>query len=291
MSRITKLLLFSCALPLILFVVYRWGSYSYKDQVAVLAYHHLSDKDKSNVTITPELFRNQLALLKSKGYHFMTLDEFRSFMDGGPAPKRSVLVTFDDGYESFYTYGYPILKELRIPAVNFVVTKDLANPKAPKLAALSKDEIREMSTQTDTIEFQCHSHELHTKVDGIPALTSFMQVNGEMETDEAYRSRVVKDTQMCINSLTGLRQKAVDMYAYPFGDYSKEATELLRQAGIRYAFTVVNRTLSRSDDPMHIPRVNAGNPSITPEALDRMIMRRAVTQNLPFLRKKDTPGG
>ncbi len=43
-------------------------------------------------------------------------------MEGATVPSNAVLVTFDDGYQSFYTAAYPILKSLRIPAVNFVIT-------------------------------------------------------------------------------------------------------------------------------------------------------------------------
>ncbi|MCP3773119.1 polysaccharide deacetylase family protein [Paenibacillus sp. MZ04-78.2] len=274
---LVKVLLAGCvAIGVIAGSVYQWGSYPYADQVAVLAYHHLDDTDKSNVTITPELFRKQVSFLKEKGYRFLTLSEFRDFMNGKDVPRQSVLITFDDGYESFYTQAYPVLKELGIPAVNFVVTKDLAEPKTPILTTLSEEQIRQMTSETDFIDFQCHSHDLHQKVDGNPLLTTLLPTEGRIETAAEYGGRILKDTRACVSRLHALHSQAVDMYAYPYGMYDRQASDLVGQAGIRYAFTVKSGMVTRKDDVMQIPRINAGNPSITPEKLHRTIMRRAV---------------
>lgn len=266
---------------LLLFSVHQWGSYSYNNQVAVLAYHHLSHDEQSNVTITPQLFREQLSFLRQKGYQFITLEQFKKFTKGGAVPRKAVLVTFDDGYESFYRYGYPVLKELGIPAVNFVVTKDLHNPKTTFMPSMSHEDIRSMASETNSIDFQCHSHDMHAKINGAPLLTSLLHREGAPESQEEYRQRVLKDTKVCMSSLYGLHSVKVDSYAYPFGMYHQEATELLRESGIQYAFTVVSRIAVRDDDPMQIPRINAGNPSITPESLHQTIMRRALARKLP----------
>lgn len=75
----------------------------YQDQVAVLMYHHIHDKDQSSSTITTKLFQDQMQMLTDKGYHFISLPEFRNFMQGSTVPDNAVLITFDDGYQSFYT--------------------------------------------------------------------------------------------------------------------------------------------------------------------------------------------
>jgi peptidoglycan/xylan/chitin deacetylase (PgdA/CDA1 family) len=259
----------------------------YSQQVAVLAYHHLSDTAKSNVTITPELFRDQLVYLLKHNYRFITLKQFRQFLQGGAVPDNSVLVTFDDGYESFYQYGYPILKELGIPAVNFVITGDLDNPQGSTIPSLSKTEIEQMVQQPDFIDVQCHSDRLHAKVNNDEALlTSFVAVNGALETEEQYERRIVRDTDQCIGKLSALyppeRPTAIDFYAYPFGDYDSEASRLVQESGIRYAFTVVSEMALQTDDPLQIPRITAGNPSITPERLHQSIMRKVVDLERTF---------
>jgi poly-beta-1,6-N-acetyl-D-glucosamine N-deacetylase len=251
----------------------------YQDQVAVLMYHHVHDKDTSSSTITTSLFQNQLQSLLSKGYHFISLNEFKQYMEGATVPSNAVLVTFDDGYQSFYTSAYPILKSLRIPAVNFVITNDLANPMGSYIPSMSKEQISEMTHATNFIDIGCHTDNMHDKLpSGKAALVGRLQQDSGPETDEAYRQRVLKDTQSCIGKLKGLTEAPLDTMAYPFGITSPQAAALIQQAGIRYAFTIQPDMTTRSRDRLLIPRINAGSPSITPELLHRSIQRRIARQ-------------
>jgi poly-beta-1,6-N-acetyl-D-glucosamine N-deacetylase len=255
----------------------------FKDQVAVLMYHHISNTAKGYITITPELFQKQLSYLQKKGYNFITAKEFRNYLSGSPVVDNALLVTFDDGYESFYSKAYPILKSLNVPAVNFVVTKNLENPESTYIPSLSRKEILDMTAEDATIKVQCHSDSFHSRTkDGSYFLTSYLQENGSPETANDYNKRVLNDTQACIDKLKQLSSTPIDFYAYPFGAYNKAAENVIRQAGINYAFTVVNEIANRNDDPMQIPRINAGSPNITPENLDRIITRHAVDWHKTF---------
>ncbi|NOV01238.1 polysaccharide deacetylase family protein [Paenibacillus planticolens] len=247
----------------------------YQDQVAVLMYHHIHDTDTSSSTITSKLFQDQLQFLLSKGYHFISLNEFKQYLAGATVPANAVLVTFDDGYQSFYTGAYPILKSLRVPAVNFVITTDLANPMGSYIPSMSKDQIREMTHATNFIDIGCHTDNLHHKLpNGQAALVGRLDGEG----GDAYKQRVLKDTQACVGKLAGLTDAPLDVMAYPYGITSPEATELIQQAGIRYAFTISPEMATRSADHLLIPRINAGSPGITPELLDRSIQRRVRAQ-------------
>ncbi|OXM84288.1 polysaccharide deacetylase family protein [Paenibacillus rigui] len=254
----------------------------YKDQVAVIMYHHVDDDAKSGGTITTKLFQDQLTLLKKKGYQFITLRQFKDYMQGASVPNNAVLVTFDDGYESFYVNAYPILKSMRIPAVNFVITNDLENPLASYIPSMSRDDIIEMTSDTNFIDAQCHTHNFHYKLpDGNAALIGRMVNNGKRETDEEYKQRVITDTQACVAKLAELYPEPIDSYAYPYGIYDKTSIGYIHEGGMNYAFTVVPEMVTRQLDPMQLPRINAGNSAISPEGLDTSIMRRVVAPNPP----------
>ncbi|MCY9667109.1 polysaccharide deacetylase family protein [Paenibacillus alginolyticus] len=253
----------------------RSGDIYYQDQVAVLMYHHVHDKDTSSSTITSSLFQNQLQTLLSKGYHFISLEEFKQYMEGATVPSNAVLVTFDDGYQSFYTSAYPILKSLRIPAVNFVITNDLTNPLGSYIPSMSKEQISEMTHATNFIDIGCHTNNLHHK---LPSGEAALVGRLDAESDDAYKQRVFKDTQACIGKLAGLTDAPLDTMAYPFGITSPAATELVAKAGIRYAFTISPEMATRSADRLLIPRINAGSPGISPELLHRSIQRRVLAQ-------------
>jgi peptidoglycan/xylan/chitin deacetylase (PgdA/CDA1 family) len=249
----------------------------YKDQVAVLMYHHIHDQDQSSSTITTELFQKQLQELRAKSYHFISLSEFKQFMDGAAVPDNAILVTFDDGYQSFYTHAYPILANMQIPAVNFIITETLANPLASYIPYVSNEQITAMTHSPNHMDTQCHTDSLHTKLpSGKAALIGRLDLNGTQETDEQYKHRILQDTTSCRDKLSKLGDKPVDSYAYPYGIWNKQASELIHEAGIRYAFTISPQMATRSADRLQIPRINAGSPNITPELLHRTIQRRVV---------------
>jgi poly-beta-1,6-N-acetyl-D-glucosamine N-deacetylase len=85
-----------------------------------LSYHNVEDSspDQSFVGVTTEKLVAQLSWLQGNGYSPVTVDELLAARDGGkPLPDKAVLLTFDDGYASFYTRVLPILKAFNFPAV------------------------------------------------------------------------------------------------------------------------------------------------------------------------------
>jgi peptidoglycan/xylan/chitin deacetylase (PgdA/CDA1 family) len=253
----------------------------YEDQIAVITYHHIDDHAEGGVTISGKLFETQLLDLKSRGYQFITLEQFERFFAGGKVPPNAVLVTFDDGYQSFYTKAYPILLKLGIPAVNFVITKDLEDPLHTTIPSLSRDDIRQMLGAKSGMQFGCHSDSLHAKTSsGAPLLTGRLGIGPQAETDEQFRARVVSDTKLCIQKLKELGSDAADVYAYPFGYYDASSVQMLKSAGIRFAFTTNSDMVTRKTPPMEIPRLNAGSPYMHAVSLNNLILRK-IAQNLP----------
>lgn len=91
--------------------------------VPVLMYHHVSSHKGALVTITPENFESHAKYLYDEGYRTLSLDEFAAFKKGElELPKKSVLITFDDGWIDNYLVAYPILKKYGLKAAIFVVT-------------------------------------------------------------------------------------------------------------------------------------------------------------------------
>jgi poly-beta-1,6-N-acetyl-D-glucosamine N-deacetylase len=255
----------------------------YRDQVAVLMYHHVSDEITGSSTISTKQFRSQLAYLKNKGYQFITLGEFKHFMQGGPVVDNAVLVTFDDGYESYAKKAVPVLRKKSIPSVNFIITGTLDDPLSGTTPFMGKPAAKALD-ENSLIDLQCHTDRLHGKIaDGGKAmLVGRMKTNGKDESDEAYKKRILEDTRACIGALQELSPKPADSLAYPYGIYDEKSAALLHEAGIKYAFTVMPKMATRDMSPMKIPRINAGSPFVTPEGLDNSIMRRVSKVAHPF---------
>jgi peptidoglycan/xylan/chitin deacetylase (PgdA/CDA1 family) len=245
----------------------------YANQVAVLMYHHIHDEDTSSSTITTQLFHDQLEYLQKNGHHFISLDEYKQFMGGSSVPDNAVMVTFDDGYESFYTNAFPVLKQLHIPAVNFIITGTLDHPLDDIPAKLSREQIIEMTTSSNLIDAQCHTNAFHDKRENGQALL----LKDSSETDQQYVERMTADTQACIANVKQVNPREIDALAYPYGIYDDQTAQVVRGAGVRYAFTIEPLMALRSDNPLKIPRINAGNPQVSPQGLNSMIAKKIVT--------------
>jgi poly-beta-1,6-N-acetyl-D-glucosamine N-deacetylase len=244
----------------------------YHDKVAVLVYHHVDNQDTSSVTITTGLLDRQLRNLLKRGYHFITMEEFRAFMAGGPVKDNALLVTFDDGYKSFYTNAVPVLTKNGVQAVNFIITEFVDQPDKSYVPSMNVEEMSEL-TAAGAAELQCHSNQLHQLVNPKESyLSGKLTVSGVPETDDQYRTRIKSDTRACANQLRRFHSTA-DAYAYPFGMFNEEVPGLLQEEGIRYAFTTKSGIADRKTELMEIPRVNAGSPFMTPRRVHKAIMR------------------
>ncbi|WP_052098332.1 polysaccharide deacetylase family protein [Paenibacillus stellifer] len=240
----------------------------YRNKVAVLMYHDINPTQKGGDIITPDRFAEQLDFLRSKGMNFISLQQFRLFMQGGEVPENAVMVTFDDGYENFYTTAYPIMRERNIPGVSFVITGDFSKGAVVNTPHMTRQEIADMIRSDPAMEVQPHTDRLHYKT-GVrtDALTAPLVRNGIAESPQQYAERITADLNRCIGTLKPMNAHPVDTFAYPYGLYTPEVQRIVRQSGIRYAFTTSLGLAERSDDPLAIPRINGGSPLVSPQRL------------------------
>ncbi|MBC8081253.1 MAG: polysaccharide deacetylase family protein [Gorillibacterium sp.] len=249
---------------------------AYREQVAVLMYHHIADNNKSSSTITTTLFREQLKGLHARGYHFIDLGTLKSFLGGGTVPDNAVFVTFDDGYESYGQLALPIMKELNIPSINFLVTSYLDKKKGLGIPVFNRESLSKIIEETPLAEFGSHSHNLHDKIDNDALLIARLNENGHTETEIEYAARISEDLDTSISILKSVRAHGSDAFAYPFGIYDKAAINLVQESGFRYGFTIAPGMTTHHTHPMTIPRINIGNPTLTAYEVDFLIRQRIV---------------
>jgi peptidoglycan/xylan/chitin deacetylase (PgdA/CDA1 family) len=88
----------------------------------ILGYHRVSDgPDPYGLAVSPERFAEQLGVLARMG-HPLTLGELPGLLATGRLPKRSVVLTFDDGYADVLHLAKPLLSQFEIPATVFVIS-------------------------------------------------------------------------------------------------------------------------------------------------------------------------
>ena len=72
--------------------------------------------------ISVELFVKRLQTLMDGGFRVVTLPEGLSRLAANALPEKSVVLTFDDGFYSFYQVAWPILKRYNLPATVYLTT-------------------------------------------------------------------------------------------------------------------------------------------------------------------------
>ena len=89
----------------------------------ILLYHRVADvqPDPWSLCVTPRHFAEQLEILRQYGRP-MQLWQLAQALADGNLPRRSVVVTFDDGYADNLSYAKPILERYEIPATVFLIT-------------------------------------------------------------------------------------------------------------------------------------------------------------------------
>ena len=86
--------------------------------VVVLCYHAVSPTWQSELAVTPEQLRLHVSAMLKRGFRPATFHDAVS----APSSKKTLAVTFDDGYRSMREHAYPVLSELGVPATVFMPT-------------------------------------------------------------------------------------------------------------------------------------------------------------------------
>lgn len=178
---------------------------------------------------------------------------------GEPLPEKPILLTFDDGYESFAVYAFPLLEEFGYPAVYSVIGSwaDFYSQRQEHRVRYSHTDWETLQAlqQSGLVEVQNHSHDLHRLEDG--------QRGAQRRAGEpasAYQQRLAQDLRQlqehCAQNLKGWQPTC---FAWPFGFSSPEALPILRQLGISAALTCEERINTLTGDPeelFHLGRFN-----------------------------------
>ncbi len=230
-----------------------------------------TDPDQTYLGVTSRRLVEQLTWLKANGYIAVTLDQILAARDGGPPlPPRAVLLTFDDGYRSFYTHAFPVLKAMNLPAVLAVVTGWLRLPAGSmvnfgdvptsRAQFLDWDELREIAA-SGLVEIAAHTDDQHR---GRPAnpqgnlqpavSTRVWQAERGYETDREYLERLRRDFRAISEILRKQLGRRPRIMVWPYGSYTGSALRVAQEVGMPIAMSLEDGF--GSVDSLHrIPRL------------------------------------
>ncbi len=232
--------------------------------VPVLSYHNFtSGFSHSKLTVSARDFDDQMGYLQDHGYHVLSLDELLEYLRFGQVPRKSVLVTMDDGWISCYSVAYPILKKYGFNAVLFIPTNYI-KPRSSR--TLSWDQIREMVNDS-TIDIQCHSKS-HKDLNAMKHGESFAAYL------ESVKNELVISKKIILEELG----KQATALAYPYGNTNPVVMEILKKNGYTSAFTV-----KRAGNPFYMHNLRLHRSMIYGTfRLDRFVDNLEIFQDYPL---------
>ena len=231
-------------LILVLFCLY------HEQRIPVLGYHsfykYKSELKEDNPEFINDIetFEKQMKFLKKHNYKTLTMDEFYCWKKGKcKEPRKSVLITIDDGNLSNYMYAFDILKKYDFNATVFYVgsyAEKYGKEEGNIYDIMSLDLIKKAKKEYPNIEFYSHSYDLHAK--GVTEYTN---------------EEIIEDVKN-MNKLGNFKY-----YAYPFGVYDDRMIKALKDNGYKMAFGFgpgkEYRKARKSDDDFKVARLNISN--------------------------------
>ncbi|AIR03546.1 outer membrane N-deacetylase [Cedecea neteri] len=253
-----------------------------KNHFLVLAYHDVedSDPDQRYLAVRTSALNEQISWLLQNGYRPVSVQAILDAHRGGtPLPPKAFLLTFDDGYSSFYTRVWPLLKAYNVPALWAPVGSWVDTPPGKNvdfgglMTARDKfatwDMVRELS-QSPLVEIGSHTWASHYGIPANPqgsrepavANRAWNKLTGQYESDEQFTRRIDDDVRQISRKIEQVSGKAPRTWVWPYGAANGTSLGVIKKQGYQMAFTL-NDGLADVRDLDNIPRVLiAGNPTL-----------------------------
>jgi peptidoglycan/xylan/chitin deacetylase (PgdA/CDA1 family) len=213
--------------------------------IPVLIYHQLLKEHENrlyknnNMVLNVDEFEKQMQLLHDNGYNTINTQTLYKYSRGEiKLPKKTVLITFDDGYEGVYKYAYPILKKYGFNATVFLITSNITETSEE----FNPDQLQFMSRQTiqnasDVFEFGSHTYQLH---------------NLDANKNSVFANASPKEIKEDLSN-SNLKINTT-VFAYPYGMYNETNIDVLKETGFIMAFTTKEGLVTRRTNLYKLPR-------------------------------------
>lgn len=229
--------------------------------IPALTYHDIVQKKNGDVyAITAGEFARQMDYLAHAGYHPVSLRALQRARAGKEAlPPKPVLLTFDDGYKSYYDIAFPIMRKHGFPSVINLVTSWIDGRSAPDYTSapfMTWDDLR-ILVGSPLVEVLSHTDDLHHNVVANPygarmpaAVTRlYDQASGTYETEEAHLQRIRADLARSVRRIREELGVTPHGITWPYGSYDGAALQAAAELGLRYYLTLDDAPTGLADLP------------------------------------------
>ncbi len=201
--------------------------------VPIIMFHYVRTVEAAkdplgyNLSIEPQQFEKILQYLSTNGYHTIHVEDIIK----GWVPPKSIILTFDDGYEDFYTTARPLLQKY-----GFTASEGIITGKMDGVQYMSPDQVKEI----DKEGFEILSHTVH---------------HTDLNTDPNQKSEIF-DSKAYLEKLLN---KTIDTLVYPAGRYDNTTLGFTKDAGYKVALTTKPGYAELSGDMLQLHRIRIDN--------------------------------
>ena len=220
-------------------------------------YHRFEENKYPSTNIKILDFKNHLEVIKKNNIKFINPTNFEKELTD-KKKRRKVLLTIDDGFLSFYNNAWPLLKKEKIPFILFVSTREVGS-----FNYMTWEQIQEISKE-DFVEIGNHSHTHEYLVD---------------ENNETIKADIQKSIDIFIKKLG----KNSEFFSYPFGEYSVNFKNIIKNFGFKYAFGQHSGVIDETKNFYELPRFPIN------EKYGELKRFNSLVKTLPFKYKKILP--
>jgi peptidoglycan/xylan/chitin deacetylase (PgdA/CDA1 family) len=208
------------------------------DGLRILFYHRVSD-DRDELAVSPRDFRRQMDYLATESYRVVDVVEAAELLDKGVSCRRTIGLSFDDGFVDVAEQAQPLLAERGFRATVFVAPAVVDGWASfgwyrSQPPVLGWDEIVDLDRE-GTLSFEAHSL-THPNLLSLRDAAAWEEINGSKLTLEEHLEREVL------------------AFSYPSGLFGVRERGLVAAAGFHVAVSCEPGCNSRGTDRLALRR-------------------------------------
>ena len=207
----------------------------------IIMYHYVEyvkdpgDTIRKSLDIVPSAFEAQLKVLSEGGYKTYFVKEIPDILLGKTKyDNQGVILSFDDGYEDFYTSVLPLLKKYNVKATLYIVLDFIG-----RKGFLNEKELSEI-VSSGLVEIGSHTLN-HRYLKELPV---------DIQKQEIFQSK---------EELEKLFKVPVTTFAYPYGAYDDNTIKLVKEASYSAAVSVIKGEEQSNNNLFSLYRIRAGS--------------------------------
>lgn len=229
----------------------------------VIMYHQIAadSNGADKYIVTCEQLESDFKYISENGYTAITAEElYTCVTEGTPLPQKPIMITFDDGCESFLNYAVPLLEKYNLKAVmsvvgNFADRFTTVEDHNLRYSCLNWDEIKQLS-ESGIVEIANHTYDMHSNSGGRKGAS---KKSGE--SDESYKAALTADVGKMQELTFKYTGKYPVTFTFPYGAMSKNSRSIISEMGFGVILTCEERVNKITSDPQCLLGIGRYNRS------------------------------